>query len=116
MSRRRMDVLANNLEDRPKIPWEDLQYVFGEIMYGGHITDDLDRVLCMAYLAQGPVGPTMGWAGAFPDRTRWVGRHLTSGFQFWGSASSTIQPSRRLGPWPVRSAVLPELWRYRLCL
>ena len=45
-----MEVAANYIEDRPKIPWEDLRYVFGEIMYGGHITDDWDRVLCMAYL------------------------------------------------------------------
>eukprot|EP00993_Chasmostoma_nieuportense_P002181 NODE_2_length_6488_cov_18.174344_g1_i0.p1 GENE.NODE_2_length_6488_cov_18.174344_g1_i0~~NODE_2_length_6488_cov_18.174344_g1_i0.p1 ORF type:complete len:2154 (+),score=521.91 NODE_2_length_6488_cov_18.174344_g1_i0:435-6464(+) len=46
-----VDVLANYLEDRPKIPWEDLRYVFGEIMYGGHITDDWDRVLCRNYLS-----------------------------------------------------------------
>jgi len=45
-----LEVTANYIEDRPKIPWEDLRYVFGEIMYGGHITDDWDRVLCMAYL------------------------------------------------------------------
>ncbi|KAL9650835.1 hypothetical protein ABK040_001885 [Willaertia magna] len=43
-------VLNNYLEDRPKVPWEDLRYVFGEIMYGGHITDDLDRRLCRTYL------------------------------------------------------------------
>jgi len=46
-----VDVLANNLEDRAKIPWDDLRYVFGEIMYGGHITDDWDRDLCKAYLS-----------------------------------------------------------------
>ncbi|KAJ9459816.1 Dynein beta chain [Diplonema papillatum] len=39
-----------NYEDRQKIPWDDLRYVFGEIMYGGHITDDWDRILCMSYL------------------------------------------------------------------
>ena len=44
------DVLAAYLEDRPRIPWEDLQYVFGQIMYGGHITDPRDSRLCMAYL------------------------------------------------------------------
>merc|ERR1712010_395790 len=32
------------------IPWEDLRYIFGQIMYGGHIVNDLDRVLCLAYL------------------------------------------------------------------
>ena len=31
-------------------PWEDLRYVFGEIMYGGHITNSFDRILCMTYL------------------------------------------------------------------
>jgi len=30
--------------------WDDLRYIFGEIMYGGHITDDWDRRLCSAYL------------------------------------------------------------------
>jgi dynein heavy chain len=33
-----------------KIPWDDLTYIFGEIMYGGHIVDDWDRKLCRAYL------------------------------------------------------------------
>lgn len=33
-----------------QVPWEDLRYLFGEIMYGGHITDDWDRKLCRTYL------------------------------------------------------------------
>ncbi|KAJ3191413.1 hypothetical protein HK101_007802 [Irineochytrium annulatum] len=44
------DVLYNYLEPFPKIPWTDLRYIFGEIMYGGHISDDWDRRLCCAYL------------------------------------------------------------------
>ena len=35
---------------RAKVPWDDLRYLFGEIMYGGHITDNWDRRLCAAYL------------------------------------------------------------------
>jgi len=33
-----------------QVPWEDLRYIFGEIMYGGHIVEDWDRRLCNAYL------------------------------------------------------------------
>ncbi|XP_030163941.1 dynein heavy chain 11, axonemal isoform X3 [Lynx canadensis] len=43
-------VLYNYLEANPNVPWEDLRYLFGEIMYGGHITDDWDRRLCRVYL------------------------------------------------------------------
>ena len=32
------------------VPWEDLRYIFGEIMYGGHITDAWDRRTCNTYL------------------------------------------------------------------
>lgn len=42
---------ANNyLENNVKVPWEDLRYIFGEIMYGGHIVEDWDRRLSSAYL------------------------------------------------------------------
>lgn len=45
-------VLYNYLEANSKVPWEDLRYLFGEIMYGGHITDDWDRKLCISYLEE----------------------------------------------------------------
>ena len=35
-----------------QVPWTDLRYLFGEIMYGGHITDDWDRRLCNTYLKE----------------------------------------------------------------
>lgn len=45
-------VLFNYLEGNKNVPWEDLRYLFGEIMYGGHITDDWDRRLCRTYLEE----------------------------------------------------------------
>ncbi|OAF71285.1 Axonemal beta dynein heavy chain 17 [Intoshia linei] len=47
-----VNVLFNYIEANPKVPWEDLRYLFGEIMYGGHITDDWDRRLCSTYLEE----------------------------------------------------------------
>jgi dynein heavy chain, axonemal len=32
------------------VPWDDLRYIFGEIMYGGHITDAWDRRTNNTYL------------------------------------------------------------------
>jgi dynein heavy chain len=44
-------VVGKYLENNTgKIPWDDLRYIVGEIMYGGHIVDDWDRILNMAYL------------------------------------------------------------------
>ncbi|MAD34276.1 MAG: hypothetical protein CMJ88_11040 [Planctomycetes bacterium] len=45
-------VLNNYLENSGggKIPWQDLKYIFGEIMYGGHIVNDFDRLLANTYL------------------------------------------------------------------
>ncbi|KAI2655454.1 Dynein axonemal heavy chain 11 [Labeo rohita] len=45
-------VLYNYLEASTKVPWEDLCYLFGEIIYGGHITDEWDRRLCRTYLQE----------------------------------------------------------------
>lgn len=46
------NVLFNYLESNSTVPWTDLRYLFGEIMYGGHITDNLDRRLCNTYLKE----------------------------------------------------------------
>lgn len=32
------------------VPWDDLRYMFGEVFYGGHITDGMDRRCCTTYL------------------------------------------------------------------
>ena len=44
------DVLNNYLEKYEKVPYEDIRYIYGEIMYGGHITDGWDRKTNAAYL------------------------------------------------------------------
>lgn len=44
------DVLKNYLDKYEKVPYEDLRYMYGEIMYGGHITDGWDRRTNNAYL------------------------------------------------------------------
>ena len=44
-------VLRNYMESAPaKVPWQDLRYLFGEIMYGGHIVNEFDRLLANTYL------------------------------------------------------------------
>ena len=43
-------VMETYLAESSKVPWDDMKYIIGEIMYGGHITDDWDRRLCKAYL------------------------------------------------------------------
>ena len=44
--------LSNYMENSGggKIPWMDLKYIFGEIMYGGHIVNDFDRLMANEYL------------------------------------------------------------------
>ncbi|GMH84222.1 hypothetical protein TrST_g13493, partial [Triparma strigata] len=44
------NVLSSYLNANPTTPWDDLRYIFGEIMYGGHITDSWDRRTCNTYL------------------------------------------------------------------
>ena len=44
------NVLHNYLEKYDIVPYDDLKYIYGEIMYGGHITDDWDRRTNRTYL------------------------------------------------------------------
>jgi dynein heavy chain len=44
------DVLMDYLNNNPRVPWDDLRYIFGEIMYGGHITDSWCRRINNTYL------------------------------------------------------------------
>lgn len=44
------DILHNYLGNYEKVPYADLQYLYGEVMYGGHITDDWDRRTNSTYL------------------------------------------------------------------
>lgn len=74
-------VLHNYLEANNNVPWEDLRYLFGEIMYGGHITDDWDRRLCQTYLEEymGPelIDGDLYFAPGFlaPPNTDYKGYH-----------------------------------------
>ena len=44
------NVLRSYLDAYDTVPWDYLCFIFGEIMYGGHITDAWDRRTCNAYL------------------------------------------------------------------
>ncbi|DBA03229.1 TPA: hypothetical protein N0F65_011588 [Lagenidium giganteum] len=44
------NILMSYLDNNPSVPWDDLRYIFGEIMYGGHITDSWDRRTNNTYL------------------------------------------------------------------
>jgi dynein heavy chain len=71
------NVLESYLNKKTKvIPWQDLRYMFGEIMYGGHITDFFDRRTNNTYLSvifneslmkKGELAPRL----VSPDATQW---------------------------------------------
>lgn len=44
-------LIANYLDASAKIPWEDIRYMVGEIMYGGHVVELWDRRLVDSYLS-----------------------------------------------------------------
>ncbi len=63
------NVLRSYLDANESVPWDDLRYIFGEIMYGGHITDAWDRRTCIAYLKE------------FQNEGLFNGLELAPGFQ-----------------------------------
>jgi len=71
-----VSVLYNYLEANTKVPWEDLRYLFGEIMYGGHVTDDWDRRLCRTYLEE-YMNPLMVCCSLSPARGLSLPEHAT---------------------------------------
>ncbi|KAG6451923.1 hypothetical protein O3G_MSEX007393 [Manduca sexta] len=46
------NLLANYLEEYEEVPWDALRYLFAIINYGGHITDDWDKRVLIAYINQ----------------------------------------------------------------
>jgi dynein heavy chain len=44
------DILHNYLGNYEQVPYSDLRYLYGDIMYGGHITDNWDRTTNETYL------------------------------------------------------------------
>jgi dynein heavy chain len=44
------NVCESYINNNADVPWDDLRYIFGEIMYGGHITDPWDRRTNSTYL------------------------------------------------------------------
>lgn len=66
------DVLNNYLSVGDVIPYDDLRYLFGEIMYGGHITDDWDRRTNNTYLKvliRPEIMQSMNFIPGFPYRS-----------------------------------------------
>lgn len=43
-------MLTDYINGSNSVPWDDLRYIFGQIMYGGHITDAWDRRTNNTYL------------------------------------------------------------------
>ena len=43
--------IANELvEENVRIPWQELRFMCGDVIYGGHMTDLIDRSLLNTYL------------------------------------------------------------------
>lgn len=89
---------ANYLDSSARVPWEDLRYLFGEIMYGGHIVEDWDRC-----------GRARTWAGrhtgAFDGRGPGDGGRSS---WFWAPLSHAAAAWRLFGRGCSPRAALPQ--------
>jgi hypothetical protein len=84
-------VLRNYMEHGPQsIPWQDLQYLFGEIMYGGHIINDLDRTLCSAYMQHFMTDRLLDEMEMFPFLQQQVGATSGVSYSFKAPPPSTF--------------------------
>lgn len=43
-------IAKQQVDDCDRVPWQDLRFLFGDVIYGGHITDPFDRNLLSTYL------------------------------------------------------------------
>ena len=101
---------ANYLDASARVPWEDLRYIFGAIMYGGHIVENWDRRLADAYLSKhfnegllegaelfpGFAGPP---PGASPVQARQLSPHACA-FLIYTLDSASTSPCLKEPSWP----------------
>jgi len=74
------NVLRNYIEGNDEVPWNDLRYMFGEVFYGGHIVDDMDRRTCNTYL-EVLIQPTLIPTGQEPEDAASVEHLFAPGFK-----------------------------------
>lgn len=110
-----LDVLYNYLEASSKVPWEDLRYLFGEIMYGGHITDDWDRRLCRTFLEeylQPELVSSMSTHNLLPTVTGINKFLLCLCLLLRLTVTSTWRPTSWLLQIPTTQAIMPTLMKH----
>jgi dynein heavy chain len=100
------DVAANYLAAYGgAVPWADLRYMFGEVFYGGHITDAMDRRCCMAYLAMLMRPELLPGGDLYADPATWTvpALELAPGFRAPQRPTSMAALARH-----IESALPPE--------
>jgi len=96
---------ANYLENGTRVPWDDLKYLFGEIMYGGHIVEDWDRRLAEAYLETYMKDELVDGMEFFPKFTNPAGSlghratmtHITDSFPTETPLAFGLHPNAEIG-------------------